>query len=250
MKTEWDYSSLAKAYLKRPDYSGVAIDEMLKIANVQSGSRVCDVGAGVAHLTLHLVRRLFLVDAVEPNDEMRKYGVQRTRDYGNVRWFEGTGENTGLDASSYSLVTFGSSFNVTNRELALKESARILLPCGWLGMMWNHRKLDDPIQERIEHIIKNHIPSYDYGARREDQSDIILRSGFFEDVKTVQGVIMHEQKVDDVIEAWYSHATLERQAGASFNKIVQDIETYLRGLAVEAISVPYVTNIWLARKKS
>ena len=34
MKTEWDYTNLADAYLKRPDYSEVAIDAMLSIADL------------------------------------------------------------------------------------------------------------------------------------------------------------------------------------------------------------------------
>lgn len=54
MKTEWDYTNLADAYLKRPDYAQEAIDKMLFIANVHDGDAVCDVGAGVAHLTLML----------------------------------------------------------------------------------------------------------------------------------------------------------------------------------------------------
>ena len=78
MKTEWDYTSLAKAYLKRPDYSDDAIDQMLQVSGLEPGSEVCDIGAGVAHLTLKLVDRQMKVTAVEPNDEMRKYGMQRT----------------------------------------------------------------------------------------------------------------------------------------------------------------------------
>ena len=37
MKTEWDYTDLAEAYLKRPDYATEAIDRMLEISNVRGG---------------------------------------------------------------------------------------------------------------------------------------------------------------------------------------------------------------------
>lgn len=37
MKTEWDYTELAAAYLKRPDYATEAIDRMLEISNVLGG---------------------------------------------------------------------------------------------------------------------------------------------------------------------------------------------------------------------
>jgi len=49
MKTEWDYTTLADAYLKRPDYADAAIDAMLSIAGAEKGDKFCDVGAGVAH---------------------------------------------------------------------------------------------------------------------------------------------------------------------------------------------------------
>ena len=35
MKTEWDYTKLSEAYLKRPDYSENAIDAMLSIAGAE-----------------------------------------------------------------------------------------------------------------------------------------------------------------------------------------------------------------------
>lgn len=31
MKTEWDYTNLAEAYLKRPEYAKEAIDKMFQI---------------------------------------------------------------------------------------------------------------------------------------------------------------------------------------------------------------------------
>src|SRR3954449_4712943 len=101
MKTEWDYTVLADAYLKRPDYSEAAIDELLGVARVTNGTAVCDVGAGVAHLTLMLAARGCAVTAVEPNDAMRANGVARTSAFSHVRWHEGTGERTGKADASF-----------------------------------------------------------------------------------------------------------------------------------------------------
>ena len=115
MKTKWDYSNLAKAYLKRPDYSEEAINSLLSKTGIKGGDKCCDVGAGVAHLTLKLAHKNIDVDAVEPNDEMRKYGKMRTKDLSNVKWFEETGR---LD-NTYDQVTFSSSFNVTDRKVNL-----------------------------------------------------------------------------------------------------------------------------------
>lgn len=247
MKTEWNYTSLADAYLKRPDYSDCAIDAMLKVAEISEGAKCCDVGAGVAHLTLMLASRGMDVIAVEPNDAMRANGIKRTLELNSVNWHEGTGENTGQADDIFDMVTFGSSFNVCDRQKALKETARILKPKGIFACMWNHRQLDDEIQGKIESIIKSKISGYGYGTRREDQSAVIEASKLFKNVVHIDASVMHKQTITECVEAWRSHATLERQASETFDKIIDEIESYLVSLGTESIQIPYSTNIWVAQ---
>lgn len=247
LRTEWDYTQLADSYLKRPDYSTSAIDKMLSIAEIKEGDTVCDVGAGVAHLTLMLLDKGLKVVAVEPNDAMRANGIKRTGDYPNVKWVEGTGEETGQPDNSFSLVTFGSSFNVTDRQVTLAETHRILRSHGWFACMWNHRDLNNTIQAEIENIIKHYISCYDYGSRREDQTQVIDQSGLFGKVVFIDGIATHIQKTVDCVEAWRSHATLQRQAQEKFPFIIAAIEKYLNSLGKEEIVIPYTTRIWMAR---
>ena len=247
MKTEWDYTALADAYLKRPDYADAAIDAMLSIAGAEKGDKFCDVGAGVAHLTMMLAARGLDVVAVEPNDAMRANGIKRTADLANVSWHEGTGEVTGQPSQAFDMVTFGSSFNVCDRQQALKETARILKPRGWFACMWNHRHLDDPIQARIEAIIKERVQGYGYGTRREDQTAVIDASALFGPVVHLDARVTHQQSIEECLEAWRSHATLERQAGAKFHEVISAIDDYLKSLQTSSIQIPYSTNIWVAQ---
>ena len=247
MKTEWDYTMLADAYLKRPDYSDAAIDAMLSIAKTDRLDNFCDVGAGVAHLTLKLAARKLSVVAVEPNDAMRINGIKRTEKFSNVSWHEGTGEATGQVSKSFDMVTFGSSFNVCDRQQALKESARILKAHGWFACMWNHRQLEDPIQTEIEAIIRKRVTAYCYGTRRDDQTKVIEGSGLFGPVVHLDSRVIHEQTLEECIEAWRSHATLARQAGDEFHGVIAAIEDYLRNIGTPIIRIPYTTNIWLAQ---
>lgn len=247
MQTEWDYSALADAYIKRPDYSDAAVDAMLSIVGVKNGALVCDVGAGVAHLSLMLAARQLAVTAIEPNAAMRANGIRRTENMPSISWSDGTGESTGASPATYDLVTFGSSFNVCDRGAALKETARILRPGGWFACMWNHRDLHDPIQANIEAIIFDQVSAYGYGTRREDQAVVIEQSKLFGPVIHVDSRIIHQQKIDECVEAWRSHATLERQAGQEFEQVVDSIGDYLSGLGREIIEVPYSTNIWIAQ---
>ena len=164
-----------------------------------------------------------------------------------MSWHEGTGEHTGQVAQGFDMVTFGSSFNVCDRQQSLNETARILKPRSWFACMWNHRQLDDPIQSQIEAIIKAKVPSYGYGTRREDQTTVIDTSGLFGSVVHLDSRVIHEQTITECVEAWRSHATLERQAGMAFAEVVAAIESYLISLKTPTIQIPYLTNIWVAQ---
>lgn len=249
MKTEWDYTELAEAYLKRPDYAQEAIDKMLETAGVKKGDNACDVGAGAAHLTLKLAEFGLNVCAVEPNDAMRTNGIRRTSQYENVSWFEGVGEHTGMEESKFDLVTFGSSFNVCNRQEALTEAKRILKDRGWFACMWNHRDLNDPLQIEIENVLKKEITGYEYGTRREDQTEIIDQSGLFGEVVYIEGTVVHEILAEDFIEGWKSHGTVQRQSKDKFDIINEEIREVVEAKNSKYIKVPYTTRIWMAQAK-
>lgn len=249
MKVGWDYTKLAKAYTKRPDYSKEAISKMLQISKIKKNDQICDIGAGDGHLTLILAKKGFKIIAIEPNNAMRKIGIDKTRQFANIKWSAETGELTNQKAQSFTLVTFGSSFNVTNRQKALKESFRILKKNGWFVCMWNHRDLKDPHQLQIEKIITSNLNSYSYGIRREDQTVIIKQSGLFKNIKSIKGEVLHKQTIEDCIEAWRSHGTLYRQAGKKFFAIINEISKYLNNLEEKIIVVPYTTRVWMAQKK-
>jgi len=249
MKTEWDYTKLADAYMKRADYSSEVISEILEITQTKKGDKVCDIGAGTGHLTKLLLKEGLSVMAVEPNDAMRKNGMAVTEEFSDCIWVDGISEQTNQEENTFQLVTFGSSFNVADRKKALAETYRILKSGGWFACMWNHRQLDDPIQMKIEDIIKSFIPAYDYGTRREEQEDVIRQSGLFDDITKLEGCIVYKQTIEDCIIGWKSHATLERQAGSSFTDIIKSIGEYLNGLGSDEIEVPYKTVAWVAKAK-
>lgn len=249
MKTEWDYTDLAEAYLSRPDYSEDAVERIIATANLGGGGRCCDVGAGVAHLTLPLAARGLDVVSVEPNDAMRALGRERTAALANVTWFEGTGERTGQADDAFDLVTFGSSFNVTDRPVALRETRRILKSRGWFACLWNHRDLDDPFQKSIEDAIKAHVDGYDYGTRREDQTAVIVESGLFETPIFFESAFAVAVAAADWVEAWRSHATLARQSGEKREAIIADIQRLVDAAGGDVLSIPYVTRVWMARLK-
>lgn len=247
-KVNWDYTEHAAHYDKRADYSSDAIKNLLEAISSAPSKPVADIGAGTGKLTKELLKHGLVVRSVEPNDAMRTIGIQNTKGK-SVTWSVGTGEATGFPARSVYAVFFGSSFNVVDQSHALSEVSRILISKGWFACMWNHRDLDDPIQQKIESIIKSSIPTYSYGLRREDPTNIINTSGHFTPAKSIEGSFVWKMPKSDIIVAWKSHATLKRQAGSDsvFNSIIKEIARYLDKLP-QVIDVPYTTRIYFAQK--
>jgi ubiquinone/menaquinone biosynthesis C-methylase UbiE len=243
-KVEWDYSERAAFYDKRADYSSRALDQVFVRMALPATATVADIGAGTGKLSRPLAQRGFNVLSVEPNDAMRSFGIANTRNL-PVQWSVGTGERTGLKDRSVAAAFFGSSFNVVDQQAALTECGRILVPRGWFCCMWNHRDLDDPGQARIEEIIKRAIPGYDYGTRREDPTRAIEDSRRFGSIFHVEGTFAVDMPVNDVIEAWKSHATLARQAGAGMDAIITEIRASLPKSG--SARIPYTTRIWFAQ---
>jgi len=248
-QVSWDYTELATHYDKRADYSSDAITNLLKVIGCTPSKLVADIGAGTGKLTKELLKHGLTVSSVEPNDAMRTIGIQHTQGK-SVTWSVGIGEATGLPTANFYAVFFGSSFNVVDQRLALSEISRILVPNGWFACMWNHRDLDDPIQQHIESIIKSSIPSYSYGSRREDPTNIINTSGYFSPTQSIEADFVWKMTKSDVVVAWKSHATLRRQAGSDkvFDGIIQEIANYL-DKGPEVIDVPYTTRIYFAQKR-
>lgn len=248
VKLEWDYTELADAYLRRPGYAPAAIDEILARSGSVPGDRVCDVGAGTGNLTVPLARRGLAVIALEPNRRMADLGARQTADFPEVKWVQAVAEDTGQPDGSFHLVTFASSFNVTDQPRALREAARILRPGDWLACLFNHRELADPIQHEVQCIIEREVPEFRHGSRREDQLPVIAASGLFGPIDTFAREVRHRLSRSDYVQAWYSHCTLKRQAGDRFAQVVQAIADRLLQRGLEDLEVPYQTRVWMAQR--
>ena len=245
MSIEWDYTKYAATYDSRIDYSPVALDQLVREMGCLERGPVADIGAGTGKLTVPLLDRGFAVLAIEPNDAMRSLGIKNTLGR-SVTWSNASMHATGLDDNSVANAFFGSSFSVADQQITLREVSRILKRGGAFVCMWNHRDLTDPLQEKIEGIIRREAPSYSYGKRREDATADIDKSKLFGLVSFIEHRFIATIPAKTWVSAWSSHATVARQVGeAKMREIVAEIEKLVGD--TDSVSVPYYTRIWWAR---
>lgn len=243
----WDYTEFAKTYDMRADYAPNTVTVMQGAVPDYPLTDAVDLGAGTGKLSKLLVARDLRVTAVEPNAAMMDFGRDNLAYLSrSIDWRMGTAEATDLDAGSFDLACFGSSFNVVDAVRALRESARLLRRAGVLAILWNHRDLGDPLQVEIEHRIRSLLPKFEYGSRRANPSGQVLESKLFEPVAEILLSHIHSAKTQDWLSAWHSHATLARQAGALLPQVIKAIEEVVG--PQQTVHIPYRTHIWMYRK--
>ncbi|EAJ0326289.1 class I SAM-dependent methyltransferase [Campylobacter lari] len=248
----WDYTKHAKFYSYRPNYAPRSIDmliELLKKSSEKSKIKVADMGAGTGNLSIMLAERGCEVVAVEPNDAMREIGIERTQNM-NIQWVRAVSNNSTLDSNSFDWVTFGSSFDVIDRNEAMEEAHRLLRINGYFTCMWNHRDLNDPIQKVAEDTIIEFVPNYTRGTRREDQRPVIeKRKDLFDKIIYTEEDFYFHQSIENYINAWRSvknrYWDVDTKEGAELSmKIMNSIQERLP----KEFDIKYTTRTWSAKK--
>lgn len=246
----WDYTKHAKFYSYRPNYAPKSIDMLHTL--VGGGKQdiiVADIGAGTGNLSIMLLERGCRVIAVEPNDAMREIGIERTKGK-NITWVRATGLKSTLKNEEFDWVTFGSSFNVMDRNEALKEAHRLLKKNGYFSCMWNHRDLNDPYQKIAEDTIIEFVPNYTRGARREDQRPIIEScKDLFDNIIYLEEDFYFHQNIKNYINAWKSvknpYWDLETKEG---NELFEKISDKISQRLPKEFDIKYTTRCWSAKK--
>lgn len=130
------FGAVAGAYARRrPDYPASAVHWCVApLGREIADLRVLDLGAGTGKLTAQLAGLGADVTAVDPDEAM--LGELR-RQLPSVRVLYGTAEAIPLPDGSVDTVLCGQSLHWFDLRRALPEIARVLVPGGTLGALWN-----------------------------------------------------------------------------------------------------------------
>ena len=235
------FSRAADAYERgRPEYPAAAVDWLARELDLSPGRRVIDLAAGTGKLTRALLPTGATVAAVEPVAEMRAL-------IEGVETFDGRADAMPFPEGWADAVTVAQAFHWFATEEALAEIHRVLEPGGGLGLIWNNRVRDDPVQAAVDELTDPLIGDvqrlYDDAWRR-----VIDGSTLFGPL--VEATFAHEQLLDEqglvdrsLSNSYVASAPQERR---------EEIEARLRALVRERggrVLVPYVTSTHVTRRR-
>lgn len=250
-----NFDTLASDYSQyRPGYAPSIVPAVLSLVGRPAREvDAADIGAGTGIWTRMLAAQdLRSVTAIEPSDEMRRYGLLTPQEH-NIVWRRGTAEETGLPSRAYDLVTMASSFHWTDFDKACAEFQRILRPGGRFVALWNPRMIElNPLLVEIEQEITRLNPavkrvSSGRSGLTDRLTDMLWATPGFDDVVYLEARHVATQTVEQYLGAWRSVNDLRVQLGLDlFNRFLDFVERKTVDLA--EIETTYLTRVWAVRR--
>ncbi len=249
------FDSLAGDYAQyRPGYAPSIVTAILSLVGRPAHEvDAVDIGAGTGIWTRMLAAQgLHSVTAVEPSDEMRRYGLLTPQER-SIVWRRGTAEETDLSPRAYDLVTMASSFHWVDFDKGCTEFQRILRPGGRFVALWNPRMIElNPLLVEIEHEITRLNPkvqrvSSGRSGLADKLTDMLWAKPGFDDVVYLEARHVATQTPEQYLGAWRSVNDLRVQLGSElFTQFLHFVERKTADLA--AIETTYLTRACAVRR--
>jgi SAM-dependent methyltransferase len=224
----------------RPSYPQEAIDWLAGKIGLGSASTVLDLGAGTGKLTRALVGTGARVIAVEPGDAMR---AELERALPDVEALRGAAEAIPLPDHSVDSVAVGQAFHWFRQDEAIPELHRVLRPGGALGLLWNSRDPDAPVQQEISALISSFVPPE--RADRDRWPRAVEESPLFTQVEQAHFEFVQELDADALcarIGSTSFIAAAPLEARNDLDARLREVVERLGGL----VAFPYVTEVYVS----
>jgi SAM-dependent methyltransferase len=236
MRQASSFGAAAAAYERgRPLYPPEAVDWLLP----EGASRVLDLGAGTGKLTRQLRDRGLDVIAVEPSGGMRE---QLASAVPGVAVHAGSAEAIPLPDHSVDAVLVAQAWHWVDRGRAVPEVARVLVPGGRLGLVWNIR------DEREDWVAELGLILHDPGEHPRADRGIIGPP--FGPVEHCDVEWAHRLSRDELIDLAASRSYVitmpDQERAAVLAGVAQLADRRLGTAGPDELVLPYVTECYRA----
>ena len=173
------FSNRVENYVKyRPSYPVEVLNLFRDEMNLQTDSRIADIGSGTGISAKIFLENGNSVFGVEPNEAMREAAEKYLKDLPHFKSVDGTSEKTTLPENSVNFIVAAQAFHWFDKEKTRIEFKRILRANGFAALIWNERQLDtNDFLRDYEELLKNFGTDYEK-VRHDNLNENILRDFF------------------------------------------------------------------------
>lgn len=250
------FEGLAARYQEnRPDYPETLLAELSRRAPSEPQVAI-DVGAGTGISTRALKRalgRAWTVTGVEPGSDMRRQAIESTPPEDGIAYIEGRAESLPFDEESLGIVNVGQAIQFFDRPVFYAQADRLMAQSGLLSVIQNNRVWQkSPLLDAHESFVEANDPSYSRNYR-----DIDLKSEFeaLPWAANAERLYHPWERVidaDKFVGTMMSRRTMKPTVAKLGEKTVEDSLRSMaeaHGNADGTVTVPYVTELFLAQKR-
>lgn len=234
----------ADAYERgRPGYAPEVVKWLWQELRLGPGRTVVDVAAGTGKLTRELVPSGAVVIAVEPVAAMRAVLEHMVPE---ARALDGTAEALPIDDGAVDAITAASAFHWFDGPAAGAEFHRVLRPGGGLALLWNRRRLDQPIHRAVDQIIgryRRRTPSHHRGEWREP----LESGGLFLPAAERQVPFEQVLDADGFVDRFSSISYVAALPDGERERVVERLRAVAAG-AGHPIRLGYTAEVYLYRR--
>ncbi len=234
----------------RPTYPPKAVAWLVESLRIVPGTRVADIAAGTGKLTRLLTPTGASLVGVEPVEGMRAPFVAMCP---GVPLLAATAEQLPFAGAACDAITVAQGFHWFDAPVALTEFARVLVPGGRLGLVWNARDRSNDLVDQLWSIM-DRVEKRAPWRIHERWSDSALEE-HPEFTELVEATVHHEQLLtrDQVVARFQSvsHiAVLPPDAQVQvLDEIRRVLDTHPLAAGQDVIAIPYrVDAYWCERR--
>lgn len=221
------FSRVVENYIHyRPRYPQEIAAFLAEECGLLPSQSIADIGSGTGLLTEVFLKNGNLVYGIEPNTEMRLAAEELLKTYPNFRSIDATAEETSLEDKSLHFITAGQAFHWFKHDITHTEFQRILVPQGWLVLVWNlPRNSSSAFAHAFDKIWRTYIETNTASAEESKIPDYItnffpanqlkiknLDNYQFCDFATLKGRVLSSSYSPDETDARYPALIEELQA--------------------------------------
>jgi SAM-dependent methyltransferase len=247
------FTGLADVYSKcRPGYPDEAIEWVINHCGLTPPAVLVDIGCGTGISSRLFAQRGVQVIGIEPNAEMRARAESEppSPQAAALSYHDGRAEQTGLPDSIADAVLAAQAFHWFDTGKALAEFHRILLPLGWVILMWNERDENDAFTAAYGAVVRSTRDAAAVEGPRGRAGEVLLISPLFDQCERV--VFSNTQLVDEegllgrAFSASYA-PRLPAEAEA-FAEALRDV--FARFARDGAVQIHYETSVYVGRRRT
>ena len=242
------FSDRVSNYIKyRPSYPPELVDTLIAECHLNSRSTIADVGSGTGIFSRLMLDKGCYVSGIEPNRKMREAAERQFGDYHKFSSIDGQSEHTGLDDSSIDLITAAQSFHWFKAGNTKREFIRILKPGGYVALIWNQRKIDQPFQIEYDSMLGKLASDYSAVNHMNISAEDILN--FFSPNKVARFEFENSQIFDlaGFLGRMQSSSYVPKTGTEAHVRLIHAAEDlFSRYQSNERISFEYISFFYLA----